>query len=193
MATTHSTSKRSLKSSYVRNLGTPSEQTALMVKITWTQAAIVPVEFTKNAQITTFTVSISKKDGYKVVSTQKINVQAGMKFYFVKSSESGLYYMVKWSESFQQFACSCPAGRMKHSCKHITMVNGYVDAREELVAVEAEVISVEELQAIIAVAEEWKQQKEASQAQHQAEIDASATCPNYEESQNAWLAERKVG
>lgn len=132
MAITHSSSKRNLKSSYVRDLGAPMSQQALMVKIDWTTAPIVSVTIKKSFQMPTSTMSISKKTGYQVISTQTIAVQAGMQFKFVRSSEPGWYYIVRWSESYHKFCCSCPSGRIRHCCKHIDMVTVKEEVASEL-------------------------------------------------------------
>jgi hypothetical protein len=101
-----------------------------MVKIEWTKSLIVHIKANKDFKMKTSTMSIGKKTGYQVISTQMIPVQAGMEFYFIRSSEEGWYYLLRWSEAYHQFTCSCPSGRIRHCCKHIEMVAAHVVATQ---------------------------------------------------------------
>lgn len=110
----HSVSKRNLK---VQKLGPSSEQQALMVRIDWTKSQVVTITARNDFKMSTVTMWV-RKDGYQVISTQDVPVQKGMKLYFVASNEQGWYYLLKWSESLQKHACTCPAGRIRHNCRH---------------------------------------------------------------------------
>jgi len=110
----HSTSKRSLK---IQKLGPSSEQQALMVRIDWTKSQVVKISAREDFKMPTVTMWV-RKDGYQVISTQDVSVLKGMTLYFVASNEQGWYYLLKWSESLNKHACTCPAGRIRHVCRH---------------------------------------------------------------------------
>ena len=122
----HSTSERNLK---VSNLGPSSEQQALMVRIDWTTSQVVKITARQHFMMPTATMWV-RKDGYKVISTQDIPVQEGMTLYFVASKEEGWYYLLQWSENRQQYACTCPAGRIRHTCKHQHILADHLASKE---------------------------------------------------------------
>jgi hypothetical protein len=126
----HSTSKRNLK---VQKLGPSSEQQALMVRIDWTKSQVVKITAREDFKMPTVTMWV-RKDGYKVISTQDVPVQKGMTLYFVASNEQGWYYLLKWSESLNKHACTCPSGRIRHNCRHQHILADHLEGEGTRVA-----------------------------------------------------------
>ena len=113
----------------IRKLGPSSEQQALMVRIDWTTSQVVTITAHEDFKMPTVTMWV-RKDGYQVISRQDIPVHKGMTFYFVASNEQGWYYLLKWSESLNKHACTCPAGRIRHNCRHQHILADHLESQE---------------------------------------------------------------
>lgn len=116
----------------VRQLGPSSEQQALMVRIDWTTAQVVTITARNDFRMPTVTMWV-RKNGYKIISKQDIPVHTGTTFYFVASQEQGWYYLLMWSESRQQYACTCPSGRIRHTCKHQHILADHLEGEDQVV------------------------------------------------------------
>lgn len=117
----------------VRKLGPSSEQQALMVRIDWTTSQVVTITAHEDFRMQTVTMWVCK-DGYKIISTQDVPVHKGTKLYFVASNEQGWYYLLKWSEIRQQYACTCPSGRIRHNCRHQHILADHLESQSTKVA-----------------------------------------------------------
>lgn len=147
----HSTSKRNLK---VQKLGPSSEQQALMVRIDWTTSQVVTITAREDFKMSTVTMWV-RKDGYQVISTQDVPVLKGTKLYFVASNEQGWYYLLKWSESLNKHACTCPAGRIRHNCRHQHILSDHLESQTTKVAQPAR-----ELRNVYGGGEYWPQYRD---------------------------------
>lgn len=103
------------------NIGISDSVVAYMVAITWTTAAVVKVEVTKEFKLTLHRVSVIRGE-YRVLDAMHATVKPGQVLYFTKSDGlDGYYYMTSGD------GCTCKAGRFKQPCHHIDAVIEYID------------------------------------------------------------------
>lgn len=78
-----------------------------------------------------------------------------MTLYFVASNEQGWYYLLKWSESLHKYACTCPAGRIRHNCRHQHILADHLESQAAKVAQ-----PVRELRNVYGSGEYWPQYRD---------------------------------